>query len=89
MSNVERWTIRVCPDCGAQVHGGGWCRQHHPPGQPADVEVVPTDQLAGTVRALEDMTAERDEYKDRWETLGRVARAKIDRLEAQLQGQSG
>jgi hypothetical protein len=26
---------------------------------------------------------ERDDYKDRWETLGRVAKKKIDRLEAQ------
>lgn len=43
-------------------------------------------QLAGAVRALEDMTAERDDYKDRWETLGRVARRRIERLEAQLRG---
>lgn len=41
-------------------------------------------RLRRTTSYVEDLRAQRDDYKDRWEILSRVAKRKIDRLEAQL-----
>lgn len=38
---------------------------------------------------LEVVAAQRDDYKDRWETLGRVSRNMIARLEAKLANERG
>jgi hypothetical protein len=43
-----------------------------------------SDENELSVANVDRLISERDDYKTRWEILGRVARNKIDRLEAQL-----
>jgi hypothetical protein len=40
---------------------------------------------AGGVDDLDRLTIERDDYRDRWETLGRVARKMLDRQRAEIE----
>lgn len=56
MSVIERWTIKVCRECGSNVHTDE-CRYTgaltDAPGD--EIEVVPADHLAGAVEALDTL----------------------------------
>jgi hypothetical protein len=48
--------------------------------------LIERDGKRWTVADIDELERERDDYKDRWETLGRVSKRMIEKRDEQLQG---